>query len=63
MDIFDPEVLELEFDGVDLLVEVFVVFLDVEKLFLTLKFLFFVLLLFQGLLLEFLFEFIDFVEL
>jgi hypothetical protein len=63
LDIFDPEVLELEFDGVDLLVEVFVVFLDVEKLFLTLKFLFFVLLLFQGLLLEFLFEFIDFVEL
>lgn len=62
LDVLDPEVLELDFDGVNFFVEVFVVFLYVEELLLAFVLLFFVLLLFKCLLLELFFELVDFIE-
>jgi hypothetical protein len=62
LNVLDCEVFELDFDGIDFFVEVFVVFLYVEELFLAFALLFFVLLLFECLLLELFFEFVDFVE-
>lgn len=60
--ILDSQIFELDFDGIDFFIEVFVIFLNVEELSFAFDLLFFVLLLFDGLLFEFLFEFVDFVE-
>ena len=60
--ILDPKIFELDLDGIDFFIEVFVVFLNVEELSFAFDFLFFVLLFFEGLFFEFLFKLVNFVE-